>query len=623
MGKRIGSAVVLMGWSEWISPHQRRVRVAALCALCLTCCMASDALRCDVEASEVVDGIELRYVVRKGVCGIVGVEGRSAVNRDVAGTLVVPERLDGYEVKRVCKKAFSSCDGIESVRLPSCLEQIGAGAFASCRALRKVCIPRGLKVLSPFAFAGSGIESVQVPCGVSRVGCYAFEDCFRLKEVDICQGVEEIGEMAFLRCSALGGVTVPDTVTNIAAGAFAQCTSMTNSSVGRSVETIGEHAFRQCMALRSVCFPDSMRTLGNYAFESCSSLVGVDMGKGVVALGDAAFRDCKALNHVVFPESLKTIGCEAFCGCPLESVELPRGLMAIGGGAFKGCAGLRECRIPETVTNIGRRVFSGCLSLGRLVVDPGNRCYKALDGELLSADGRQLLCLFGKSGAYRIRDGVESIWCDFDSSPKLRTLVIPAAFTNLNPSVVGTALGVTNIVVEIGNAEFSSCGGLLMDASGRTLLASAGGVRNLVVSGGVEKVASHAMQWHPGLTTCRISGVVKIGEYAFSMCGELKEVYVDVGMVGQGAFANNRSLSKICVGMSVGNVGRWAFSDNPSLKQVAFMGDAPVCGAEIFDGTPDTLVVLVRKGSTGWGADENGKLPAKWQGKCIRYEESP
>jgi len=622
MGKRKGGALVLMCMRELIRTHELRVHVAILCALCLPCCMASEASRFGAEASEVVDGIELRYVVRQGVCGIGGLEGRRAVARDVAGTLVVPGRLGGHEVKCVWRKAFSSCDMLESVWLPSCLVQINAGAFASCKALRSVSIPEGLMVLSPYAFAGSGIESIEVPGSVSRVGSYAFQACFGLKEADICKGVTEIGEMAFQGCSALGGVTVPDTVTNIAAGAFAQCTSMTNSAIGNSVETIGDYAFRQCMALRSVRFPDSMRTLGNNAFEACSSLASVDLGQGVATLGDAAFRDCIALKHVVFPETLKTIGCEAFCGCPLESIELPRGLMSIGAGAFNGCAELRECRIPETVTNIGGNVFSGCRSLKRLVVDSDNRCYRASDGELLSADGRCLLCVFGKSGVYRIMDGVESIMCDFHASPGMRKLVVPVAFTNKSLRVVDTAFGLTDIVVEAGNAAYSSCGGLLMDASGRIVLACAGGVRDLVVSGGVKKVAAHAMQRHPGLTTGRIFSVQEVGEYAFSFCSELQEVYVDAGVVGEGAFASNSRLSNLCVAASVGKIGRWAFSHNPSLRRVEFMGDAPVCDGEIFDDTPDDLMVLVRQGSTGWGEDENGKLPAKWQGRSIRYAES-
>ena len=477
-----------------------------------------------------------------------------------------------------------------------------------------------MKELSLCAFAGSGIESVEVPGGVSRIGPHAFDECFRLRKVHICDGVEEIGEMAFRWCSSLSGVAVPDTVTNIAAGAFAQCTGMTNLTVGCSVEAIADHAFRGCVSLRSVLLPDSLRTLGSNAFEDCSSLASVDMGQGVVALGDAAFRDCKVLKHVVFPASLKIIGCEAFCGCPLESVDLPRGLLSIGGGAFNGCAELQACRIPETVTNIGWRAFSGCTSLSRLEIAPGNRCYKVEDGELMSADGSRLICVFGKSGVYRIGDAVESISCDFAASPGIHTLVIPAGFTNMLPRV-DTARGLTNIIVETGSTAFSSCGGLLMDAPGHALMACAGGVEDLVVPDGVEKIAAYAMQRHSGLTSCRIAGVKEIGEYAFSFCDNLQKVHADCAVIRKGAFANNRNLSKVSIGPSVGEIGLWAFSGNPNLRQVEFLGKAPICDAEIFYDTPDDLVVLVQKGSTGWGEDENGRLPDKWQGRGIRYAE--
>ena len=126
---------------DW--PHALRALAVALCALCHTCCTGSDSARYGVEASEVVDGIEFRYVVRKGLCGISGLVGRSGINQDVSGTVVIPERLGGHEVRCVWRKAFSSCGGIEAVRLPSCLERIGASAFGSCGALRNVFIPGG------------------------------------------------------------------------------------------------------------------------------------------------------------------------------------------------------------------------------------------------------------------------------------------------------------------------------------------------------------------------------------------------------------------------------------------------------------------------------------------------
>ena len=596
--------------------------LAGVVLLCVNAAVADDAAVGGVESSEVVDGIELRYVIRDGACEIGTLSGKCAVSNDTVGAVRIPERLGGHAVGCVMRGAFSGCGRIEFVSLPPRVELIGSGAFVGCSNLRFIALSDGLKTLSPYMFAESGLESIDIPSGVSRIRQYAFLDCSRLHSVNLRRGLVEIGEMAFGRCRSLEEIIVPDTVTNIARYAFANCERMTNVVFGCSLGEIGDQAFYNCRGLHSVRLPKGLRFLRNGVFEDCSLLTDVVLSEGMVELGDEAFCGCAALQRLVLPRSLEDIGRRAFADCAFDSINLPNGIKTVGEYAFSGCAWLQECRISETVTNMGKCVFQGCRSLKKIMIDPANRCFRIDDGELLSIDGRRLLCVFGRRGSYRISGGVDAVDCSFDTLPEMHTLIIPPSISNMWPKVIAGAYGLTNIVVESGNGVFSSTGGMLLDASGRNLLACAGGVKDVVVTGGVENISAFALQRHQGLMTCRIAGVATVGEYAFSICDGLREIHIDADIIGKGAFAQNRSLRLIEFGREVRELGAWQFDGDARLNQVCFLGDAPSCDEDLFEGTQKDLVVVVQRGSVGWGVDGNGNLPATWRGRRIRYAES-
>ena len=108
---------------------------------------------------------------------------------------VVPD--DGEYLKTVDGVLFSKdikrliCyprGGAKEYVVPETVETIEYSAFADCVALEKVALPKGLKKISPWAFAA----------------CEALSGEFALPD-----GVTEIGEGAFVNCSALSVVSVP------------------------------------------------------------------------------------------------------------------------------------------------------------------------------------------------------------------------------------------------------------------------------------------------------------------------------------------------------------------------------------------------------------------------------
>ena len=59
------------------------------------------------------------------------------------GEINIPRAIDGYEVRKVGRKAFLSCKGLRRVALPAGIESIGEWAFAFCDDLVRVELVRG------------------------------------------------------------------------------------------------------------------------------------------------------------------------------------------------------------------------------------------------------------------------------------------------------------------------------------------------------------------------------------------------------------------------------------------------------------------------------------------------
>ncbi len=54
----------------------------------------------------------------------------------------VPEEVDGFEVRKLCKKAFLGAKTLTRISLPGGITEIGDWAFASCSALTEIVFPK-------------------------------------------------------------------------------------------------------------------------------------------------------------------------------------------------------------------------------------------------------------------------------------------------------------------------------------------------------------------------------------------------------------------------------------------------------------------------------------------------
>lgn len=150
----------------------------------------------------------------------------------------------------VSQDAFSDCDNIVTINLPSTIKNIAHSAFYWCKSL----------------------ESVIIPDSVTNIGDYAFAYCDNLTNVKMGTGIERIERCAFLDCYNLVSITIPDCTTVICQYAFQDCKKLSTVLLGSGIEAIHNNVFYGCSNLTQIIIPYSCSYIDNNVFSDCPNL---------------------------------------------------------------------------------------------------------------------------------------------------------------------------------------------------------------------------------------------------------------------------------------------------------------------------------------------------------------
>ncbi|HBV82066.1 MAG TPA: hypothetical protein DEB74_04545, partial [Lachnospiraceae bacterium] len=195
--------------------------------------------------------------------------------------------------------AFDQCDSIESLYIPSCVEEIETYSFANEDGLKKILLGNALLGENQF-YNCDGLEEVVIPSNIEEIRTHAFYDCDALADITIKCAL--LGQYMFGHCDNLRTITIPACVT---IDQYAN-------------EFIGEYAFAYCHALEEVHILNQFIT--NHMFYDCTSLVYMDTTNAgenqLVSIGYAAFGSCDALETLIIP----FVGAHAYAGDSKESL---------------------------------------------------------------------------------------------------------------------------------------------------------------------------------------------------------------------------------------------------------------------------------------------------------------
>lgn len=248
------------------------------------------------------------------------------------------------------------------------------------RAMILADIPEGVKVLGKGAFSGcESLSTLILPTSLTDIGEESFVGCHKLNSIELAEGSPLFTERGVLYAPAEGGTKAlfaqsaasctlrPDTV-SLSASLFKGMTALTEITLPDSLKTISDSAFALCTSLNRVILPAELNAVGASAFFGCKALTAVTLPDTLTELGTSAFEGT-GLTEITIPAAMKEIGESAFQNCAvLETLTLQEGTVSIGKRAFRYCEKLTAPTFPSTLTTVGQEAFRQCLAFTRLEI---------------------------------------------------------------------------------------------------------------------------------------------------------------------------------------------------------------------------------------------------------------
>jgi len=284
----------------------------------------------------------------------------------------------GSQLTSIGCYAFSKCNALTSLKLPSGVTTLGEGFISECDSLTTFEIPAGIKDLDMAAFINS-TAIVKFAANSTCIKIYNslgyFDDSANLGDFVIPASVKEIGNSSFYGAKVTSvKFASGSNCTGIGGSAFSSCSGLTAVTLPAKLTSIGDWAFEDCTKLKSITIPAGVTKIGEYAFAGCSSLTTITMSANskLTEIPDYFAQNCGKLTAFTVTASIKKIGTEAFSRCrSLASVTFSANSKCsdIGDYAFAGCSALKSIKLPASVTKLESGVFMSCIKLTEIDIE--------------------------------------------------------------------------------------------------------------------------------------------------------------------------------------------------------------------------------------------------------------
>ena len=452
---------------------------------------------------------------------------------------------------------------LETIDLPASLATMGDGVFRNNAYLVSVRLPEGLTTMGNETFyADDALESVYLPSTLRTMGSGTFSGCEYLTDVTFAEGftIERLAVDTFSGCDYLEEITLPASLTEVTG----------------EVDEYGNRTglFEGLYYLTKVTFAEGSRCveIGPNAFAN-SSLSEITLPASLTTIGHSAFRGTE-LESIVIPRTVTRIDAYAFSDCrSLESVQIEPGIAAIPGNAFANCTSLTSITIPASVTSLSASAFTGCSALTDVYLEAGNPAFVMENGVLYTADMTQVVFM----------------------PVSVTSFTIPAAMTSADIiSMLGTAEGLKEIVVEEGNPVYRAKFGVLYDSEWNLLLVPVAMETYTIPKEVTFIAAQNPDDYYGG----NYFSATAIKEIDFEE-GRTERLVIAEGGWGQGAFVGMQALTTVTLPANV-TIGAYAFYNCNALNSVTLTPGAGTIGNNAF-GYTDLKSLTIPEGYTSIG----------------------
>ena len=492
---------------------------------------------------------------------------------------------------------YSKKDSIKKVVIEKGVTNIGNYAFydledTNIKERVSVELADSVTSIGNYAFSTSSIGSIYIPESVTSIGEQAFSFCFGLHVVNIPNGIKKIGNKAFLGCNYLTLANIPDDITGVGDDAFNMCKTKIAVSVEEESQEIIPKLFARVLNPQDILSSteDSPFTLENCQMNASGDKIKINSstvldsekevsitingGKlnglkivvvptGTITYEPLSNGDVMAILHLAEGEKVTNNGGSNIYifkqngefefeytdksgekrteSAYTEDVEwdisatlndnVKAKLSSDGELIISGTGNMKDwsdvnnrspwygsnvlnIKISDEVTNIGTYAFANCVNLTSI----------------------EILSDVTNIGMYA-----------FYECSSLEKIEIPASVTTIGNYVFNYCSNLTKITVDEENENFKDDDGVLYTNDNKTIIKYPEGKL--------------------GTKYSILSGVTRIGQYAFSTCNNLKEVDVpsSVTRIDAYAFEYCGNLKEIKIPSTVTSIGDNVFEDCTNL----------------------------------------------------------
>ena len=279
-------------------------------------------------------------------------------------TIDIPKNL-----KEISIGCFYNCKELTTVNIDddSQLTKINDSAFYGCKKLTDINFNKNLSEIKNQAFSRTGLKKVDLK-NIKKLDNNVFYNCSFLEEAYLSDYLEIVPNEVFGNCNSLKRAYIGKNIKEIQKNTFCNCENLTEVIFGDELKEIGPNAFYRCTSLKKINVGNKLEKIGFNSFYGCSSLKKINLGDSLVSIGNQSFRDCVKLEEIYLGKSINRLNDYIFSNTNIKEVYIPKNIKQIGAGCFSYCRNLEKVKIDSDIKELSTDLFNSCQNLKKLEV---------------------------------------------------------------------------------------------------------------------------------------------------------------------------------------------------------------------------------------------------------------
>ena len=511
------------------------------------------------------------YVIYEGVlCKYVEGGYHAVLFPTITGDYIMPEEIvstDGHAIRKLTATSITFSPNMPHITLDI------AGYSEPNETLVRAIIPEGVISIRGGATGGSSwmgqglfdwciaLKEVSLPSTLKVLGGSTFWNCTSLESITLPEGLTTIGEgnsqddaCVFRDCTSLKSINLPYNVSTIYYMTFSGCTSLESIDLSY-IENIEQGAFNGCTALKEIKFGQYLTKIYQ-SFNDCNSLEVLELD-GVELNVNNSFNNCTGLKKLIINADVKTFS-NSFQKCyALEEIEVSAEnpyLYENGGMLYSAdlstlymiATSVEDVVIPDSVTKVSMpgaygKVRSVVFGSGLTNFNSSCRWFSGIETlesvTIKNGIGRLVMCFDNCTSLKELilNEGITSV--ELEGCTSLKSISLPSTITMLSFDDMDAP--VLEIHPDSENLEIS--GNVVYDSSTKAILAvlDRGSVtvpdgvswngyldgENITVGNGIATIPAYGGFRNAKVVTLG-EDVVYVGDYAFSNCPDITDIYI-------------------------------------------------------------------------------------------------